>query len=288
MADPEYNWSQAQQLGGYRTVLGVPLLRDGVPIGVIIVGRTFVQPFTDKQIELVTTFADQAVIAIENVRLFDEVQARTSELSEALEQQTATSEVLKVISSSPGELEPVFQAILANATDICEAKFGVLFRYENDAFRAAAMLNAPQALVDFHRQRGSFKPPAGTPLDRLLKAEGAIYTADEAAESNPGAPARFGGARSLVTVPMRKENKLVGAVIIYRQEVRPFTDKQIELPSNFAAQAVIAIENARLLSELRQRTDDLSESLEQQTATSEVLKVISSTPGELEPVFNAM
>ncbi|MGB8071178.1 MAG: GAF domain-containing protein, partial [Pseudolabrys sp.] len=250
-------------------------------IGVIAIYRREVRPFTDKQIELASTFADQAVIAIENVRLFDEVQARTRELSESLERQTATSEVLKVISSSPGELEPVFQAILANATGICEAKFGVLFRYENDSFHAAAMLNAPQALVEFHRQRGSFQPPAGTPLDRLLKAGGAIYTADEAAESNPGAPSRFGGARSLVTVPMRKENKLVGAIIIYRQEVRPFIDKQIELLTNFAAQAVIAIENARLLNELR-------ESLQQQTATADVLKVISSSPGELEPVFETM
>ena len=281
LSDPEYTLGETARRGGYRTSLGVPLLREGSPIGLLLLHRAIVRPFTDKVIELAETFADQAVIAIENVRLFDEVQARTRELSESLERQTATSEVLKVISSSPGELEPVFQAILANATGICEAKFGVLFRYENDSFHAAAMLNAPQALVEFHRQRGSFQPPAGTPLDRLLKAGGAIYTADEAAESNPGAPARFGGARSLVTVPMRKENKLVGAIIIYRQEVRPFIDKQIELLTNFAAQAVIAIENARLLNELR-------ESLQQQTATSEVLKVISSTPGELDPVFNAM
>jgi len=202
-------------------------------------------------------------------------------LNEALEQQAATSHVLDVISSSPGELEPVFQTILANATGICEAKFGVLFRHENGSFHAASMLNAPQTFVEFHRQRGSFQPPAGTPLDRLLKAGGAIYTADESAESNPGAPARFGGARSLIAVPMRKENKLVGAIIIYRQEVRPFTDKQIELVTNFAAQAVIAIENTRLLNELR-------ESLERQTATSEVLQVISSSPGELEPVFRSM
>ena len=281
LSDPEYTLGETARRGGYRTSLGVPLLREGSPIGLLLLHRAIVRPFTDKVIELAETFADQAVIAIENVRLFDEVQARTRELSESLERQTATSEVLKVISSSPGELEPVFQAILANATGICEAKFGVLFRYENDSFHAAAMLNAPQALVEFHRQRGSFQPPAGTPLDRLLKAGGAIYTADEAAESNPGAPARFGGARSLVTVPMRKENKLVGAIIIYRQEVRPFIDKQIELLTNFAAQAVIAIENARLLNELRK-------SLQQQTATSEVLKVISSTPGELDPVFNAM
>ena len=288
LADPEYRMGDVQKKAGFRTGLGVPLLREGVPIGVINLLRRSVRPFTDKQIELVTTFADQAVIAIENVRLFDEVQTRTRDLSESLEQQTATSEVLKVISSSPGDLEPVFQVVLENATRICEAKFGVLFRYENEAFYAAAMLNAPQAFVEFHRQRGSFTPPAGTPLDRLLSTGDTIYTVDEASEPNPGAPARFGGARSLVTVPMRKENKLVGAIIIYRQEVRPFTDKQIELLTNFAAQAVIAIENARLLNELRQRTDDLSESLEQQTATSEVLKVISSSPGELEPVFAAM
>src|SRR5262245_11173023 len=278
LADPEYDSSRLQDLVTVRAGLAVPMLREGTVVGVVTLQRKEPRPFTDSQIQLVTTFADQAVIAIENVRLFDEVQARTRELSESLEQQTATSEVLKVISSSPGELEPVFQAILANATGICGAKFGVLFRYENDAFRAAAMLNAPQALVEFHRQRGSFKPPSGTPLDRLLKAGGAIYTADEAAESNPGAPARFGGARSLVTVPMRKENKLVGAIIIYRQEVRPFTDKQIELLTNFAAQAVIAIENTRLLNELR-------ESLQQQTAASEVLGLISSSPGELAPVF---
>jgi GAF domain-containing protein len=288
LADPEYRMGDVQKKAGFRTGLGVPLLREGVPIGVINLLRRSVRPFTDKQIELVTTFADQAVIAIENVRLFDEVQTRTRDLSESLEQQTATSEVLKVISSSPGDLEPVFQVVLENATRICEAKFGVLFRYENEAFYAAAMLNAPQAFVEFHRQRGSFTPPAGTPLDRLLSTGDTIYTVDEASEPNPGAPARFGGARSLVTVPMRKENKLVGAIIIYRQEVGPFTDKQIELLTNFAAQAVIAIENARLLNELRQRTDDLAESLEQQTATGEVLKVISDSASDLQTVFDTM
>src|SRR6476660_740689 len=219
LTDPGYDQRYARAMG-LRRILGVPLLRDGHPIGVIVVGWAEAGPVPKAQEDLLKAFADQAAIAVENVRLFNETK-------EALEQQTATSEVLKVISSSPGELEPVFQAILANATGICEAKFGVLFRYDNDGFHAAAMLKAPQALVEFHRQRGSFKPPAGTPLDRLLKAGGAIYTADEAAESNHGAPARVGGARSLVTVPMRKENKLVGAIIIYRQEVRPFTDKQI-------------------------------------------------------------
>ena len=276
------------KFGKARTLLCVPMLRDGRAVGVFSIYRQEVRPFTDKQIELVKNFAAQAVIAIENARLLNELRARTDDLSESLEQQTATSEVLKVISSSPGDLEPVFQAILANATRICDAKFGVLFRHENGMFRAAAILNAPQAFVEFHRQAGSFNPPAETPLGRLLKAGGAIYSADEAAQPNPGPPATLGGARSLVAVPMRKDGQLIGAIIIYHQEVRPFTDKQIELLTNFAAQAVIAIENARLLNELRQRTDDLSESLEQQTATSEVLQVISSSPGEVGAVFNSI
>jgi GAF domain-containing protein len=211
----------------------------------------------------------------------EQISALTRELKEALEQQTATSEVLKVISSSPAQLEPVFQAILANAVRICEAKFGMVFLYENSEFQSVALLNASKDLAEFFWRRGPFKAPPGTPLDRLLKTKDVIYTADEAAEPNPGASARLGGARSLVGVPMVKQNKLIGAIVIYRQEVRPFTDKQIELVANFAKQAVIAIENARLLNELR-------ESLQQQTATSEVLKIISSSPGELEPVFSKM
>jgi GAF domain-containing protein len=274
LADPAYGTQGLAKTVTYRSIVAVPLLHEGTPIGSIAVARANTGSFPKRQIELLKTFAEQAVIAIENVRLFNETK-------EALEQQTATSEVLKVISSSPGELEPVFQVVLENATRICEAKFGVLFRYENGAFYAAAMLNAPQAFVEFHRQRGSFTPPAGTPLDRLLNTGDTMYTVDEASEPNPGAPARFGGARSLVTVPMRKENKLVGAIIIYRQEVRPFTDKQIELLTNFAAQAVIAIENTRLLSELR-------ESLQQQTATADVLKVISRSTFDLQTVLNTL
>jgi GAF domain-containing protein len=211
----------------------------------------------------------------------EQISALTRELKEALEQHTATSEVLKVISSSPAQLEPVFQAMLANGVRICEAKFGIMFLYENSQFQPVALLNASKDLTEFFWRRGPFKAPPGTPLDRLLKTKGVIYTADETAEPNPGASARLGGARSLVGVPMVKQNKLIGAIVIYRQEVRPFTDKQIELVANFAKQAVVAIENARLLNELR-------ESLQQQTATSEVLKIISSSPGELEPVFSKM
>ena len=270
---------------GYRAITITPMMRRNEAIGLLSVVRRTPGPLSDKQLSLLRTFAAQAVIAIENTRLLNELRQRTDDLSESLEQQTATSEVLKVISSSTGELHPVFQAMLENAVQICEAKFGVLFRYEDGKFRQAAMLNVPTAHADSLRQRDRFVPEPGVPLDRMLKTKQLIHTLDEAASVNPAPSARLGGARSHIAVPMVKDDELVGAIVIYRQEVRPFTDKQIELVQNFAAQAVIAIENTRLLNELRQRTDDLSEALEQQTATSEVLGVISSSPGELKPVF---
>jgi len=269
------------KLGDARSFVGVPMLQDGALIGTINIYRQEVRPFTNKQVELLTNFAAQAVIAIENTRLLNE-------LRESLQQQTATSEVLRVISSSPGELEPVFQAMLENATHICEAKFGTLFRFDGENFHPVAQFNTPAALLEAQTRRGPFEPTLGTPIDRVMRTKQVIHSADDAAEPVPGLAAKLGGARSLVAVPMVKDDALIGAILIYRQEVRPFTDKQIELVKNFAAQAVIAIENTRLLNELRQRTTDLTESLEQQTATSEVLKVISSSPGELEPVFQAM
>ena len=224
LADPDYIRSDAQQIGGYRAALGAPLLRDGTVVGVIFVAK--LEPFSEKQIDLVTTFADQAVIAIQNVRLFEDLQARTRDLEESLEQQTATSEVLEVISSSPGELDPVFKTMLANATRICEAEFGVMYRFNDGKFRPAALLNLPPPFAEFVQDRGAFVPLPGSPLGRLLQTGEVTFTHDEAAEPNPGAPARLGGARSLVGVPMRKENELIGAIIIYRQEVRPFTAKQ--------------------------------------------------------------
>ena len=206
---------------------------------------------------------------------------RTADLTEALDQQTATSEVLQVISSSPGDLEPVFQAMLENATRICEAKFGVVFSFDGNEFHFEAQVGTPPELAEYNRVRPMPQPLPGSHLDRLRQTKRVSYTADYAAEGIPAPPVTLGGARSTVDVPMLKDNELVGAFSIYRQEVRPFTDKQIELVQNFAAQAVIAIENARLLNELRQ-------SLEQQTATSDVLQVISSSPGDLEPVFATM
>ena len=232
------------------------MLREGVPVGAILIRRTEVRPFTQKQIDLLTTFADQAAIAVENVRLFNETK-------EALEQQTATSEVLKVISSSPGELGPVFQAMLENATRICDANFGNLLLVEGDALRMVALHGAPEAFAEERRREPIIRPAPGSDLDQLRKSKKIVHTADIVSEGNAATTAivKLAGARTFLNVPMVKDNELIGVIGIYRQEVRPFTEKQIELLSNFAAQAVIAIENTRLLSELRQRTDDLTESL---------------------------
>jgi GAF domain-containing protein len=273
---------------GARTFLGVPMVKEDELIGFISIYRQEVRPFADKQIELVQNFAAQAVIAIENTRLLNELRQRTADLTESLEQQTATADVLRVISSSPGELEPVFQTILQNATRICEANFGTLYLFDGNVFRWASEVGAPPQYAEFLRQRGPFPPIPGTVLEGVVRTSAVVHIADDAASPNPSAPTKLAGARTVSCVPMIKDDSLIGAIVIYRQEVKPFTEKHIALVQNFAAQAVIAIENTRLLNELRQRTADLTEALEQQTATSEILKVISSSPGELESVFQAM
>jgi len=281
-ADPEYTFTKGQKAAGFRTVLGVPLEREGETIGVIILNRTKVRPFTDKQIALVQNFAAQAVIAIENTRLLNELRQRTDDLTESLEQQTATADVLRIISSSPGDLAPVFQAMLENATRICEAKFGNLALLDGSALRIVALHNAPSALADA-RRREPVVDLKRSIAGLAISAKKPVHVADLAADERyvRSVLATAGGARTALVVPMLKEDEIIGTIAIYRQEVRPFTGKQIELVQNFAAQAVIAIENTRLLNELH-------DSLNRQTATADVLKVISGSLGELEPVFQAM
>ena len=266
---------------GQRSTLGVPMLKDNTLVGAFVIFRREVRPFTDKQIELVTNFARQAVIAIENTRLLNE-------LRDSLQQQTATSDVLQVISSSPGELEPVFRSMLENATRICEAKFGTLLLYEGDHFRMAAMHGAPPAWAEKRSLEPVFRPGPNNRLALAAETKQVQHVADLTAdkaymEGDPAAIAiaDIAGARTLLVVPMLKEEVLIGALGIYRQEVRPFSDKQIALLTSFANQAVIAIENVRLLNELR-------ESLQQQTATSDVLKVISRSTFDLQTVLDTL
>ena len=276
------------ELAKARSLVGVPMLKENELIGVIAIYRQDVRPFTDKQIELVRNFAAQAVIAIENARLLNELRQRTTDLTEALEQQTATSEVLQVISSSPGELEPVFATMLANAVRICDAKFGNIFRWDGDVLRLIATHNTPPAFAEVRRRLPLRTAPENL-IGRMVATKMVVHVADLAAEQayvdqrSPQyvAAVELGGVRTFLAVPMLRENELVGAFILYREEVRPFADKQIALVTSFASQAVIAIENTRLLNELRQ-------SLEQQTATSEVLKVVSTSPGDLQPVFTTI
>jgi signal transduction histidine kinase len=264
------------------------MLKDGEAIGVITIFRTEVREFTEKQIALVTNFAAQAVIAIENTRLLNE-------LRESLEQQTATADVLRVISSSPGDLEPVFRVMLENATRICEAKFGTLALCEGDALRAVALHGGREDYADERRRNPVFRPAPNVPVMRAVRMKQVQHVANmltEQAYIDRDAAivtmVETGGARTFLAVPMLKDDEAVGVIIVYRQEVRPFSDKQIALVQNFAAQAVIAIENTRLLNELRQRTDDLSDSLARQTATSEVLGVISRSKFELQPILQSV
>jgi GAF domain-containing protein len=270
-------FESAAESGGVGTIMVVGLFKDEAALGAFVISRREVRPFTEKQVALLQTFADQAVIAIQNVKLFNEVQARTHDLEESLRQQTATANVLKVISASPGELAPVFQTLLENAVRLCEAKFGMLLLLENDHYRAVETWNVPSGYGDFLASNRIYAAPQ-IPLGRILETKQPVQVTDlhedvSYLERHPGivAVTELGGARTLVQVPMLQDDQLIGSIGIYRQEVRPFEDKQVALVQNFAAQAVIAVENARLLNELRQRTADLSRSLEDLRAAQDRL-----------------
>jgi GAF domain-containing protein len=286
LADPEYAYSDMQKAAGYRTILGVPLLRGKEPIGVLFLGHRTVEPFTEKQVELVSTFADQAVIAIENVRLFEEVQAKTRELEEALTYQTGSSNILSVIASSPTDVGPVLKAIVESACELCEAYDAVVLLRDGDHLR-------------FNEHHGPI--PIGSekwPINRNWVAGRSVVDKtpiqvhdllSEGAEFPEGQEmSRAQGHRTVLSVPMLREGESIGAIALRRTEVQPFSDKQIALLQTFSDQAVIAIGNVRLFEEVQAKTRDLTEALTYQTGSSNILSVIASSPTDVGPVLKAI
>jgi len=284
--DPRFRWHESQRLGGFRTVVGVPMLRDGVVIGVIALWKERVEPFTRAQIDLVTTFSNQALIAIENARLFKETK-------EALEQQTATAEILRVISSSPTEIQPVLDAVAENAARVCGATDAVITRIEGEALRWVAHYGPIPSMIEAEEPRPLRPLSRGAVSGRAVLDRKTIHLEDLAAEADTEFPLgkelqrRF-GYRTVLATPLLREGVPIGTIGIRRMEVRPFSGKQIKLLETFADQAVIAIENVRLFQELQAKNRELTEALEQQTATAEILRVISSSPTDLQPVFEAI
>ncbi|HMH49212.1 MAG TPA: GAF domain-containing protein, partial [Candidatus Acidoferrum sp.] len=289
-ADPELE-SSPLLTQGFRTVLSVPMLRDGAPIGAITVTRRKVDSFTNQQVALLQTFADQAVIAIENVRLFKELESRNRALTQALDQQTATSEILRVISSSPTDLQPVFDSIAASATRLCEALFGLVFRFHGEMITLVAHDSATPEQLRAIRSVYPMPPGGQSVAARAIHERRVIAIADSQTSTeypHIAERARAIGYRSLVSVPMLRGGAAIGAINVVRAEATPFTDAQIELLKTFADQAVIAIENVRLFKELEARNRELTTALEQQTATSEILRVISSSPTDVQPIFDTI
>ena len=292
LQDPEYVYREAAAKADYRSALSVPMLRDGQPIGAISVFRTAARPFADTQVELLKTFADQAVIAVENVRLFAELQERNRDLTEALEQQTATSEILRVISHSRTDVQPVFEAIAAAALKLCRASLANVFRFDGDLIHLAVVENVnvnPEYFAAIHKVFP--RPPGGdSAAGRAILTRRIVEIPDviEDREYAIGAQTLMGGFRSVLGVPLMREGTAIGAIVVCRTQPGQFPGSQVALLQTFADQAVIAIENVRLFRELEARNRDLVETLEQQTATSEILRVISQSPTDVQPVFDTI
>src|SRR5262249_19412870 len=275
--DPEYELQDLARANQFGCVLSVPMFRDGHPIGAITVGREAARSFSDAQIELLRTFADQAVIAIENVRLFKELEARNDDLKSSLDRQTATSELLKVIGPSTFDLQPVFDALAENAVKFCDAERAFIFRVDGQLLRGVASYNASPEIIAFI-ERNPATQGRGSATGRAALERRTVHIHDALADPEYSYGSRdVDRFRTIVGIPMVKADELLGVITIYRHDVRPFSDSQIALMETFADQAAIAIENARLLSELRDRTAELTRSVSELQALGEVGRALSST-----------